>query len=618
MIKLNRLYSWGLFALFLIIPLLVIPQSFDSYIIPKMAIMEIITLWLAGVYIWEPPSIQWKKNILQNSAIIPFFLWVVWNGISLLWAKSLTLAEYDLAKWIFLFLLYLVILRAFTTPSTILQIGSGLLLAGGLTSLWVIFQDYHILGLDILARLPDWRGYLVGGMGNSDYVAGFLASLFPLAFFLYLAIESRIGKYLFLAGLALSYAALIVTYSVGSNGGLIIGFFLAAILAWQKRDIFEIKKKLFIKRLSLLAGLLILVTAFYVIPNPWNGRGQSIFQQAFGSERWKEGGSTRVVIWLNTIEIIKAHPVLGVGTGNFTFRYLDTVAPKVLAVPHYRFYSGEYTNAAHNELMQAWAETGLIGMLLLFSLVMSYYWLAWKAWKIVKTKIETGLMLGSIGGITALAGYGMMSYPFHLPAACLSFLLLISIPSVILMRNTVDKVPVTTASVPVPPAWFRILKNTTILILLIVVSVWLFLPLWAEIEFKQGKTELAYGDMEAAMDHFDKASSLADHADAQFNMAEIYLKQGQFDEALKYYLKSAEKRKDKNVYYGLAMAYYLKGDGPGAVPYLETLVFRTPQNPMYWKMLWLAYLKSGDDRKAEQAHREYEKLSTASPFNPYQ
>jgi O-antigen ligase len=618
MMKRNRLYSWGLFALFLIIPLLVIPQSFDSYIIPKMAIMEIVTLWLAGGYIWETPSIQWKKNILHHSAVLPFLFWVAWNGISLLWAKSLTLAEYDLSKWIFLFLLYLVILRAFSNPAKTTQASYGLLLAAGLTSLWVIFQDYHKLGLDILARLPDWRGYLVGGMGNSDYVAGFLASLFPLAFFLYLAIESRKGKYFLLAGLALSYAALIVTYSVGSNGGLIIGLFLAAILAWQKRDILEIRNKLILKRLFLLAGVLVLVTAFYVIPNPWNGRGESIFQQAFGSERWKEGGSTRVVIWLNTIEIIKVHPVLGVGTGNFTFRYLDTVAPKVLAVPHYRFYSGEYTNAAHNELMQAWAETGIIGMLLLFSLVVSYYWLAWKAWKKVEDKLEAGLLLGSIGGITALAGYGMMSYPFHLPSACLSFLLLISIPSVILMRNSVEEVPVTPAPVPVPPAWFRILKNTTILILFIVVSVWLYLPLWAEIEFKQGKTELAYGDIEAALEDFNKASSLADHADAQFNIAEIYLKQGQFDEALKYYLKSAEKRKDKNVYYGLAMVYYLKGDGSKAAQYLEPLVFRTPQNPMYWKMLWLAYLKSGDTQKAEQAHGQYEKLSTASPFNPYQ
>ncbi len=614
MMKLETLYSWGLFALLLAIPLWVLPPSFDSYIVPKLALMEIGALWLAGWYLWESPSLSWRKGLITQSAVIPFLIWVLWNGVSLVWAKSLTLAIVDLSKWVFLFLLYLVVLRVMNNRTRFLRVGSGLLIAAGLTSLWVILQDYHVLGQDIMARLPDWRGYLVGGLGNSDYVAGFLASLFILAVFIYLSIESKLVKLLLLAGLALTYAALIVTYSVGSNGGLIIGIFLAGVWVWVKRPLTGIQEKKILHRLSLLAGILILVTAFYVIPNSWNGRGMSIFQQAFGSQRWKEGGSTRVVIWLNTIEIIKAHPVLGVGTGNFTYRYLDTVAPLVLAKPHYRFYAGEYTNAAHNELMQAWAETGIIGMLLLLTLVGWYYRLAWQAWQKVKDRNDTWLLAGSIGGMTALGGYGMMSYPFHLPATCLSFLLFLSVPTLILNPES----PENPVSPQGQPSWYRILKSTTIILILLMVAVWLYLPLWAEVEFKNGKTALSFGDVDTAMESFDKASNLADHADAQYNLAELYLKQGQFENALEYFQKSAEKRKDKNVYFGLAITYYLMGNGKQAVPYLETLVFRTPENPAYWKLLWLAYLKSGETVKAEKAHQEYQKLSSSALLESYQ
>lgn len=63
----------------------------------------------------------------------------------------------------------------------------------------------------------------------------------------------------------------------------------------------------------------------------------------------------RRIMWTNTIEIIRAHPLLGVGTGSFKGAYGDVVKNGTgwQAMP---------TNDPHNQFMKVWAEQGLPGL----------------------------------------------------------------------------------------------------------------------------------------------------------------------------------------------------------------------------------------------------------------
>ena len=603
-----RSYQWILLAAFLTIPLWVVSSAYDSYIIPKWILLEIVSLLLATSFFMLPdlPSHENGRSIFP--LILVFLGFVALQGLSFFYATSKTMAIQQLSHILFLFLLYLSILRLCRKTVNFLRLTWSLLIAGGLTAIWTYLQDYHLLGLDVIAKLPDWRGYLVAGMGNSDYVAGFLASLWPVAFALYLFANTKKYRILLLTFLGLSYGSLIIVYSVGANAGLLLGLlWMGVIIKKQypnwKHHFGDWKTKLI--HLTVVLGL---ITLFYVVPNPLNGRNASIFQQAFASQRWKEGGSTRVVIWLNSWEMIKSHPLLGVGTGNFTYRYLDHISPSVQSNREYRIYAGEYTNAAHNEILQAWCETGILGAILICIWIILVFIYLLRALQQETHPEKTALLWGGIGGLTALSGYGLMSYPLHLPAACLNLLLFISLPILAKIDDTKNdsiQTPVLKSSIP---SWFRIFKYVTMAILVIGICLWLAAPLIADMHFRKGKEFNAIGDTTSAIHHYELASNWADHADAQYHLGEILLTQDRVKEALYFYEQAALQRRDKNEYLGLAVAYYLANQPDQAIPYLQELIHRTPNNPKYWELLWMSNLKAGHKTQADQAHQQYQKL----------
>jgi O-antigen ligase len=83
---------------------------------------------------------------------------------------------------------------------------------------------------------------------------------------------------------------------------------------------------------------------------------------AGGTSQTLTSVGVRRVIWTNTIEIIRAHPLLGVGTGSFKAAYSDVVKSRSgwQAIP---------TDDPHNQFMKVWAEQGLPGLLSLLSFI---------------------------------------------------------------------------------------------------------------------------------------------------------------------------------------------------------------------------------------------------------
>ena len=130
----------------------------------------------------------------------------------------------------------------------------------------------------------------------------------------------------------------------------------------------------------MLAAGFAAVVAVLVLDHPANphgsrvwaggdGRTGGIFAQAFSSQRWHEGGETRIAIWLTTLEMIREQPWLGVGAGNHAYNYPATMSPIVMNDPKLARYSSTWTNAAHNDVLQAWAETGIVGVFILVAMV---------------------------------------------------------------------------------------------------------------------------------------------------------------------------------------------------------------------------------------------------------
>ncbi|MCX7918962.1 MAG: O-antigen ligase family protein [bacterium] len=615
-------FSLLLILLFLL-PQFIFPLAEDSYLIPKF------TLLYFGIILILFLSIRNLKHQILNVhlSLIAYCLvvFLVLNIISLSYASSIQLAAKEIQKWVFLVLLYFIFIWLIRTEKQLEKIGYSLLVSGLVTAIWTILQDYRIPLFRVLPRLPDWRGYLVAGLGNSDYVAGFLVSIFPLGFVYYAGVTETKRKVFLFISLSLIYAALIITFSVGANAGLILGMTLVLGYMFYHRKqqgwFQDIRRWLWL--ILIFAG----ITAFYSLPIPFNGRGESIFTQAFKSARWKEGGNTRFVIWSNTWELIKAQPFFGTGAGNFTYRYLDYIAPQILTNPRMKPYSGEYTNAAHNEILHTWAELGLPGVIILLLLITSFYFSVWrilfKQTEMLSRNPKTNeslntndcllsaSLLGGIGGFTALLIYGLMSYPLHLPTTAMVFIFYLAIPEIIL--NLSNQSPILDSSTSKPRPQFESISfslSTSFYllssILFILLSFWAVRPFIADIYFRIGKDALKIQNEPQAVAAFIAATKWDNHADAHYHLGELYLRGrdygGQITLAITEFESARKQRNDKYLLYELGVAYQLAERYQDALTCFKPLTERQPDNPEYWERLSYVYLKLGKLDLSHEAH----------------
>jgi O-antigen ligase len=127
-----------------------------------------------------------------------------------------------------------------------------------------------------------------------------------------------------------------------------------------------------------MAFLLLLAVAFRFAPKQRVALLVAIVAAAFfiGSQLGKEGlgerlggvadnpwqaGSTRVVIWKQSWEMVKDAPWMGVGLGHYALYY-----------PRYRDPSDQNAGFfAHNDYLQIWVEAGLPGLLLLIAVLVT-------------------------------------------------------------------------------------------------------------------------------------------------------------------------------------------------------------------------------------------------------
>ncbi|MFA5167957.1 MAG: O-antigen ligase family protein [Candidatus Omnitrophota bacterium] len=189
-------------------------------------------------------------------------------------------------------------------------------------------------------------------------LGGYLAMILPLTL-------SPKKKILFLLPLAL---ALLLTKSLGAFLSLAIVFTAFFLMCAHSR----LKKGLALLALGMILGCLFAVRA----DNP-KQHLLPIFSMV-----------SRFNYWKDTWEIIRTHPLTGVGFGNFD-----------LAGSRY----------AHNSFLQLWAETGIAP-------IVSFLWLIAtilkNSWRPSERRLTTGL----VAGVCVFLVHNLMDFSFFLPA----------------------------------------------------------------------------------------------------------------------------------------------------------------------------------------------------------
>jgi O-antigen ligase len=288
------------------------------------------------------------------------------------------------------------------------------------TSLWIMVEDCVRAWMPertwIRPNLPDWRGYLAAGLGNTNHIGDFLALAMIPSLIIHGFCTTR--KLLLLNGMALVIipAGLVICYSVGSILGLMLAILILAILILMKEGFSWFLKNR--ARWLWIIAVWVGVILFFTTDHPLNLHRPGILRQGFASERWKDGFDTRLAIWAQGLEMVRHHRFMGVGAGNFSYLFPAQDSPLLSSHPHLRLWQGLWTNAAHNALLQMWAELGIFGLFLfVVMLILAYHSLLTGIFETDGRNFYTRVIL--TGLLTGWIGHSMMNFCFQHPTGAL-------------------------------------------------------------------------------------------------------------------------------------------------------------------------------------------------------
>lgn len=326
-----------------------------------LAIILIIFLLLARVLHKIPPTKNDRPILLTGA------LFIVFSFLSALWAHDPVITLYSTGLFACGFLLYVLIpshIITFRTAALLLLVSASLHSVIALTQFLMQTIDPQAL-LSISQRLSEsgttatitditgrWlRAY--GGMPHPNILGGFLALALLTGTHAYIQTHKSHSfmRGIFLVGLALSFAGLIVTFSRSAWIALIIGFLTTAIILWHKRQ--SLFRRI---QMPLLSFLSIALIFLIFMPHLFVARTLHDTQGNHNSL------SDRTHYVSQAKELLQNNPYIGVGRGNMTIVGYEQSADPLKQIWHYQ--------PVHNVFVLILTELGIIGFCLFMTLIL--------------------------------------------------------------------------------------------------------------------------------------------------------------------------------------------------------------------------------------------------------
>ncbi len=269
--------------------------------------------------------------------------------------------------------IFLLIVSASVLRETKLKILNIIIFAGFIISLLAIYQYFfgfrHVLeylrhnnigsdfAFDYLQRNRVFFPFI-----TPDALGGYLIMIFML-----MLLDK---KYIWF--ILPVFCALLLTKSIGA----LLGLFLGLIIFFCLQDRVKRKQAAFFLGLSGLAIVLIFVT-----------------RQLRSGEHTQPMFSilTRISYWQDALCVIKAHPIVGVGLGNFG-----------IAASRY----------AHNTYLQIWAEAGVLGIISFLAVV---FIIIKTGYTRIKQSKDSVILKGLMAALIMLLFHNFIDFTFFLP-----------------------------------------------------------------------------------------------------------------------------------------------------------------------------------------------------------
>jgi O-antigen ligase len=311
------------------------PASVDlaSTIATNGAIVLAFGAWLLSAPSQRPP-------ILWNGVYFLVALYIIWASVTLLWAHDLVEARHKLIAYFIAFVLLFLIVQqvrslhaldgimrvAAMIGWTVIVIGVLTVLLGGYHSgerLKVMDINENLLGLVLLATLPGviWPVLRTSGARRSFHFV--LSFVFILSTLVLVLLSGSRGSTISLVIMLLAY------------------FFWKPLRPW-----------------GIFGGMLVasvLMAAPFLLDALHNR-----FAETWGNEF-----GDRDILWRASVLLIEDNPLTGVGVGNGPLELPHYIASLTADLDH------RHQMPSHNPLLEVGCDTGLIGILLYVSIIVT-------------------------------------------------------------------------------------------------------------------------------------------------------------------------------------------------------------------------------------------------------
>lgn len=252
--------------------------------------LTLVDVLLAGFLVVSAVSSVFAPNVWVAERAFAISL----SGAALFWVTS-TLRRAGLVRPLVAWLAFAVVVGAATS----------------LAQAYGVDSDYFSLN-----RAPG------GTFGNRNFVAHLCAIGLPVLILVALTARRGVNSLLSGIGVGVVSAALVLSRSRGAWLAILalaVPVGILAIMTWSKWCEARTLRRLFVIGIAAVAG----AAAAILLPNTLNWRSDSPYlESATGLVNYKEGsGRGRLVQYTNSLHITEAHPLLGVGPGNWPVVY---------------------------------------------------------------------------------------------------------------------------------------------------------------------------------------------------------------------------------------------------------------------------------------------------------
>ncbi len=317
---------------------------------------------------------QEKNFTLESPLSLPLGLFVLWSFIGLFFAISKENSIHDFGVHLLKYLvLYYIIINFFNSKKRFLHLAWVMIISVTIFCLWGMITFYVFFKNDLKTRfLIDAHTLYIPYLEFSYEFAFILASYIILR---YQQLYKRI-----LPAFCLMISSLAIILSQTRSAYLSI--LISSIFLFHRSI-----KKIFII-------LIIFSAILYFSPIQYR-LSESILKY-----------NPRIMTWLTFAEMIKDHPVTGIGFGMQSYHDIDFVAKYAKRVPKFRGI-GDVVVAPHNFIIDIAVRIGIVGLILFLYVLFTFFKMCWQTIRYGRDDFIRGWGLAVMSAFIAFFVQGM-------------------------------------------------------------------------------------------------------------------------------------------------------------------------------------------------------------------